>query len=124
MSKISILLTFAKLMAEQSQVKRARVGAVVRTKKGEIYGGCNQAKTHPHLAKLTDYPFLHAESAAILKVGLDNCAGATLVVTRINADNELTMAKPCPTCMKLISLAKIKTIYYTNWKGEVNVQQG
>jgi deoxycytidylate deaminase len=44
--------------------------------------------------------------------------GDELEVLRFKkCDHELTMARPCSTCMSLIREAGIKRLRYTNWDG-------
>lgn len=99
-----------------------------------IKHACNLIKTHPYLARFTDFPFLHAESHVILRHGLDNCAGLDMLVIRKRKDSlsqsstgddeapvssGLTMSKPCDTCRALIKLAKIRHVYYSDWNGDI-----
>lgn len=96
-----------------------RVGAVLFNRNGIISARHNSRKTHPKLAKFTEFPFLHAESSCILHAGLDNCSDSTLLVVRVLKDGRtLSCAKPCDTCMKMIDLAGISKVYYSDWNGE------
>lgn len=98
-----------------------KVGAVLFNKKGKVLVAKNNSyKTHPNLKDFTAYPHLHAESSCILHMGLDNCHGLNLLVTRIrNPNATLTMAKPCPVCYNIITKVGINKLYYTNWQGQL-----
>lgn len=90
-----------------------RLGAVI-VKKGKILTAkYNCLKTHPKLFYRYQFPFLHAESHAIMALGMDNCVNAIMYVVRITRNNELAMAKPCKECQKLIKDVGIKKVYYT-----------
>ena len=97
-----------------------RVGAAIYDGPRLITAKSNSYKTHPKLARLTKYPYLHAEQSAILSAGLDNCHGKNLFVSRVRRDNSLALAKPCPVCMELIGMAGFKNVFYTNEFGGVD----
>ena len=78
----------------------------------------NLKKTHPYLAKYTEYPYLHAESHVVLSYGIDNCKGLDIYVTRVLKDGTLTMAKPCKVCMRILREVGIRNVFYTNWYGK------
>ena len=66
----------------------------------------------------------HAEERAIIKAGIDNCKGATIIVARLNKNNKPgTMSRPCPRCLRLIERAGIKKIIYVNWTSEVVMER-
>lgn len=96
-----------------------RHGAVLVSGSRIIGSGYNQLKTHTYLAKFTKFPHLHAETAAILKAGLDACCGSDLYVARVNRKGELANSKPCQTCQAVISNANIKNVFYTDDKGDI-----
>lgn len=79
----------------------------------------NNAKTHPALLPFTPWPYLHAESNCLIHYGLDNCEDLALLVIRVLKSGELSMAKPCEVCTKLIKYAKIKNVYYSDWNGDI-----
>lgn len=79
----------------------------------------NLKKTHPYLAKYTEYPYLHAESHVVLSYGVDDCKGLDIYVTRQKKDGSFTMAKPCSVCMRILHEVGIRKVFYTNWKGKV-----
>lgn len=79
----------------------------------------NNAKTHPALLPFTPWPYLHAESNCLIHHGLANSEGLDLLVIRVLKSGDLSMAKPCNVCTKLIKYAKIKNVYYSDWLGEI-----
>lgn len=102
--------------------KNFRVGAVLFNRKEILARGINQRKTHPKLKRYYQWPFLHAESSCILKHGMDNCQGLSLLVIRILQDGSCSMAMPCDCCSVLLREVGIKEIYYTDWKGQIRRQ--
>jgi tRNA(Arg) A34 adenosine deaminase TadA len=95
-----------------------RLAATLFDKKGKIISsGVNSYKTHPRLAPFTSFPFIHAEQACILRVGLDFCEGLNLMVVRVKGDDSLGLAKPCVVCRGLIRNVGIKGVWFTNEQG-------
>jgi len=97
-----------------------RHGAVLFDRSGKILSAkSNSLKTHPKLAKFTDYPYLHAESACILGHGMDNCEGLSLLVLRVLKNDQISLSKPCVICQRVIEDAGLKSVYYTDVNGMV-----
>lgn len=97
-----------------------RHGAVLFDRSGKILSAkSNSLKTHPKLAKFTDYPYLHAESACIIGHGMDNCEGLSLLVLRVLKNDQVSLSKPCVICQKVIEDAGLKSVYYTDVNGMV-----
>lgn len=94
-----------------------RLGASIVSKKILLTSGYNSYKTHPKLLAFYKFPFSHAESSAILSLGTDNCRNTNLYVVRIKKNKDLGLAKPCKDCMKFISFAGIKIVYYSTENG-------
>lgn len=94
-----------------------RLGASLVRKNRILVSRPNSAKTHPLLLRFSEFPFLHSESNAILAWGMDNCSATTLYVVRILRNNNLAMAKPCCSCMKLIEYVGISKIFFTTEYG-------
>jgi tRNA(Arg) A34 adenosine deaminase TadA len=98
-----------------------KLGAVLFDSRGRVVSAkVNSLKTHPLLTRFTKYPFLHAEQAAILSQGLDNCRGLNLMVLRLRKDNSIGGAKPCEVCSNMIKLAGIRTVYYSCDNGDIH----
>lgn len=115
------LLNIAKAMAMSTPgIKRFKHGAVLFDKRGRIINAKgNLRKTHPLLLKFTSFPYLHAESHAILGNGLDNCVDLKLLVVRCSPTGTLRNSSPCPTCRSIIRQVGIKHIYYSNDEGTI-----
>lgn len=97
-----------------------RHGAVLFDRSGKILSAkSNSLKTHPKLAKFTDYPYLHAESACIIGHGMDNCEGLSLLVLRVLKNDQVSLSKPCVICQRVIEDAGLKSVYYTDVNGMV-----
>jgi len=65
-------------------------------------------------------PCLHSEASALIRGGIENGEDYTFINVRINNDNSVGMAKPCPNCFKLIQSIGFKKLIYTDLKGEIN----
>lgn len=97
-----------------------RHGAVLFDRSGKILSAkSNSLKTHPKLAKFTDYPYLHAESACIIGHGMDNCDGLSLLVLRVLKNDQVSLSKPCVICQRVIEDSGLKSVYYTDVNGMV-----
>lgn len=112
----------AKAMSELSD-HRQRLGcAVVRGHRIISSGYNSQTKCHKVQAVLDKERFgcdcpgkLHAETAALLPLIKDgtNLNNASIYVYRAHKDGSLALARPCPSCEKLIRQCGIKKVYYT-----------
>lgn len=97
-----------------------RLGAVLFDKRGRVVAsGTNSYKTHPKLAPFTEYPFIHAEQACLLKYGLDNCEGLCMMVVRVLKDGSFANAKPCSVCSSLLRACGVRDVYYSTKEGKV-----
>jgi deoxycytidylate deaminase len=109
-------------VAIQQAAKRENcfhVAAMVVDKSGnQIAVGCNNMKkSHPKLISFYQYPFLHAESAAILNCGRKQIAGGTVIVLRVRIDNSVTMSKPCKSCERFLIHHQIENVIYGDENG-------
>lgn len=117
----------AKSVAQLSDFPRIKIGAVAVYKHHIISSGYNSIKTAPIQKKYNIYRFkedtphsIHAELSC-----LKNIIGRSdidfkhveLYIYRSNKSGELAVARPCPSCMKLITELGIRNIYYTNTGG-------
>jgi deoxycytidylate deaminase len=94
------------------------LAAILRRKGRVVRIGINTSKTHPRFKR--KYPdgtwaaHMHAEMDALRF----SEPGDELEVMRWRkSDNTFAMAKPCRHCMKHIQSAGIKSVRYTNPKG-------
>ena len=99
--------------------KAFRVGAAIFAGSRLLMAQANTYKNTPKLLRFTEWPYFHAESRAILKIGFDACEGTTLYVARTLRNSKTTMSKPCEVCQELIRLGRFKDVYYTNREGEI-----
>jgi deoxycytidylate deaminase len=102
------------LEAKKSDFK-FRVGAVVFNKGEFISSGHNYAnksikKHHPKFRKIPDS--IHAEVDAIIRAKKD-LKGASILVIRINSNDEFRMSKPCDYCRAYLAHVGIKYCYYS-----------
>lgn len=117
----------AKAMAQLSDFPRVTIGAVAVYKHHIISSGCNSQKTAPLQKKYNVYRFaedtfhsLHAELSCLKPlIGRSDIdfKYVDLYVYRINKNGEALLARPCPSCMKLITELGIRNIYYTTNSG-------
>jgi deoxycytidylate deaminase len=91
-----------------------RVGAALLHKNRVVSARFNSRKTHPRLAGIYKYPYLHAEASCIIHAGIDNCRNLIMFVVRIGRDGKIMASIPCPDCLELISYAGIKTVFYSD----------
>lgn len=64
------------------------------------------------------YPYVHAETAAILKMWGRHfiCPRMSLVSIRLSKDNKELISRPCDVCNKVIEKLKLRLIYYDGQK--------
>ena len=98
------------------------VVAILRRRGRIIKIGENTTKTHPRFKRQysdgTWASHMHAEMN-VLRFAKP---GDEIEVMRFKKNcQNLTMAKPCPVCVKEIAKAGIKKVKYTNWDGEWEV---
>lgn len=92
---------------------RFRVAALMFRKNEIINISTNSWKTHPMIARYTEFPFIHAESGCVIKAGVENCEGASILVARVKLDNTLALAKPCCTCEPILRDVGFKEVFFT-----------
>lgn len=109
--------TFLKLAIDEAQKSnhKQRVGCVIFNKKILLSKGYNTTqksvkKLHPRYQRFPNS--VHAEVDAIIKAR-KYLKGSTLLVIRINKNNQLRISKPCFNCMTYINHVGIKNIYYS-----------
>jgi tRNA(Arg) A34 adenosine deaminase TadA len=83
----------------------------------------NSYKTHPYLAKLTQYPHLHAESHCMLAHGIDRCHGTTMYVVRVLRDGSVANAKPCEVCYGIMLDLGVRLCYYTENRDRIGIMR-
>lgn len=105
--------------AKQSPHKQHRLGAVIVKGHRILSTGYNEIRYSKTIGKNT----LHAEASAIKQLldrrALVDLVGSDLYVTRFTRGGVVGMAKPCESCMALITSVGIRRIYYTQDGGNV-----
>jgi len=114
----------ARAVSKLSDFPRIKIGAVAVYKHRIISSGCNTQRTAPIQKKYNIYRFtedtphcLHSEVACLKPlIGRNDIdfKNVSLYIYRSIKGNELALARPCPSCMKLITELGIRNIYYTN----------
>lgn len=112
------VLDTAFAMSKFANCKSKHISFIVDKNKILSVGWNDGWKTHP-LAKKHGYRFssIHSELAAIIRIGIDNCHGLTLINVRVNSLGEIRISKPCSICQSWLSTLGLKQIYYTNNEG-------
>ena len=105
----------------KSSPSRRRVGAVLLRKSKLVSTAVNlEQKSHPLQAKLAEKVglgekiYLHSEIHALIKAKED---ADTIIVARVNTQDKLRMAKPCPICSLALEQSGVKNIYYSTNEG-------
>ena len=105
----------------KSSPSKKRVGCVLLKKNKVIATAVNlEKKSHPLQAKfakrvgLWQKIYLHSEIHALIKARED---ADTIVVARVNPQDKLRMAAPCPCCSLALEEAGVKNIYYSTDDG-------
>ena len=101
----------AKRVARKSNHHRYHIGCVIVKSNKILSFGFNQLKSHPKSPN--KYKALHAEVHAVIGVSIHELKNADVYVYRENTLG-IALAKPCPTCMKMLLDLDVKNIYYTN----------
>lgn len=117
----------ARAMSKLSDFSRVKIGAIAVYKHHIISSGCNSNKTAPLQKKYNIYRFseetphmLHAEVSCLKPLMGRNDIDfrhVSLYVYREGSNGNLLLARPCLSCMKLITELGIRDIYYTNNEG-------
>lgn len=111
-------------------VKEAQKASFYETRKFKyklgaiaLLGGKVIARAHnsfhfnPYLFRRYGMRSSHAETTLIYSTPIIE----NILVIRILTDLTLTCAKPCEKCMKAITSSKVKSIYYSDWDGDIKV---
>ena len=113
----------ARAIGELSDFPRVKIGCVAVYKHKIISSGCNSTKTNPAQKRLNTYRFdadtpatIHAEISCLLPLinrrDID-FRDVSLYVYRELKSGELSMARPCDSCMAMIRRLGVRYIYYT-----------
>jgi tRNA(Arg) A34 adenosine deaminase TadA len=94
---------------------KQRIGAVIFDKSKFISSGHNYkcrsiSSHHPKFRRYSTS--LHAEVITVLNAKSD-LKGSSIIVVRINKQEELRLAKPCDVCMTYLKYVGIKKVFYS-----------
>lgn len=113
----------AKAASTMSNFPRIHMGCVVTDGHHIISSGYNSTKTNPLQKELNrerfpedTHHFLHAEVDALLPLLNHkdiNWKKCSLYIYRELRNGQKSLARPCPSCQKLIKQLGIKKVYYT-----------
>ena len=117
----------AKEVSKLSDFPRVQIGACAVYKHKVISTGYNSQRTSPLQKKYNQYRFTvetphtcHAETSCLKPlIGRKDVdfKNVDLYIYREYKNGELSLARPCASCMKLITELGIRNIYYTNLGG-------
>lgn len=103
-------------VAQTSDYRRFRMGAIIARKNKILSVGTNSKKSHPIQAKFSCRPFNHAwrhcEVHAISLCKAGDLIGSDIYVGRILANDEWAASKPCSGCLKALIHYGIKGMYF------------
>ncbi len=104
--------------SKYGNVKKAKMGAVAFSKKGETIATAYNRNIYGHSRKFS----IHAEAALLQKLekikAFDRYNNIIILVLRIRKNGQMSMAKPCSQCQNLLNQYNIKVIY-THWSGDM-----
>ena len=111
----------AKSQKEWFPKDRAHLGAVLVKGKQTVQAYNIMDKTHPDSLVWDEGALIakgvHAEQWSLIK-GRRFIDGATMFVARVTKNNDLAIARPCPSCRILIEEAKVRKVHYSIGPGE------
>lgn len=111
------------LAGKCSHNKRCKHFSFIFKGKRLVSIGANSPKTHPLNLKynyvnkqnhrISDLVGTHSELSAILKLGLSNYKGYSIINTRINRNYKLDYSFPCNGCLDMLLNLNFDKIYYS-----------
>jgi len=104
----------AKKLSRKSDHHRHKLGCVIVNRNKIVGVGWNLLKTHP--SSRNKYRTIHAELAAILGIDPADLHGSSVYVFR-ESTHGLALAKPCPTCNKMLQDCGVREVIYTTNEG-------
>ena len=105
------LMKLARKLALKSTHPKHKMSCIVFKHNTILSFGCNAIKTHPR--SFDRWKMLHAELDSILNVDAKDLDGASVLVYRERRSGGPGLAKPCPSCEKMLSQLNIKKVFYT-----------
>lgn len=77
----------------------------------------------PSALKCPSYASLHAELRAVLNVDKSSTRGSSVMVVRLNSAGKLRNSKPCAMCEQVLRFCEVKTVYYSNDNGNIEMMK-
>ena len=110
------LIEIARALKGKNSSGRCFHVSVVLNKSKILSIGFNKYKTHPQTKNYAYHRFagIHSELDAVLKLGMDDCSGLTIINIRVDKNNQICDSKPCKGCSDLIQKIGFKKVIYTN----------
>jgi len=110
--KLNKAISEAKKIASQSNMK-FKMGAILFDN-SKFVTGFNRKFSVTHPTRWKSFS-IHAEEMAILRASRVNIdfSNSTLVVVRINKNNELKRSYPCEQCQNLIQKFGVRNTYFS-----------
>ncbi len=103
--------------ASKYSTYKYKLGCVIISNGKVVSVGFNSTKTHPIMAKYSQFTTLHAEAAALLPLKFKKIKHGIAVVYRESARGQPAMARPCKICRKILADHGIKEFLYTTSGG-------
>jgi deoxycytidylate deaminase len=101
----------AKNLSKKSDHYRHKLGCIIVNHNKIIGLGFNLLRTHSKSPNR--WKTIHSEFHAILGVDPADLYGATVYVYREHRNGTLAIAKPCPTCNKMLQDCSVREVIYT-----------
>ena len=95
------------------------LAAILFRKRQIIRIGTNSNKTHPRFTRTYADGSCRSHLHAEMDVLRFSKPGDSILVLRFSLSGDLTMAKPCHLCEKLLVESRIKKVTYSDWNGEL-----
>jgi len=124
-------IEIAKALYDPYSTMRCQHFSIIMSKSRVVSIGKNSIKTSPinllnfnrgKNKDILDWKGVCSELSAINKLrNLTNIRTKDCVLfnVRINRNNEVSFARPCNFCRNLIAYFPFKSVYYSNWNGQI-----
>lgn len=97
-----------------------QIGAIVAQGSRIVSCGVNRYKTHPEQLNCYTGEYggsIHAELDAVLRCPHNAAVGSTVYVARVSKSGVPLLAKPCASCIKVLSAAGVRRVVFTTDNG-------
>lgn len=113
-NRIRRYIEFAIRVANRAPLgQQFRMGCVIARGIDPIsFGFNNMKKTHPRSRRF-DFPFIHAEIAALIGISERDLWGSIAFVARVRKKTRTGLAKPCSGCEMELRRSGVKRVWFT-----------